>query len=393
MMRRPLLIGIIVVAAIAGTSVAAAQTDFSASITDPSNPMWQQMPGIGPNGLTPTTSLTFEQVLWILAQYENTRGSQQTAQTSIQQSVNTSTNVTTPTGSYSQTFNSPPLNAASCGLYHIGDTYVSPDGCNTCSCTENGPICTMRACAPTYPTFPGSTGGSTMPPQTTPIYTTPPAVSFSSCNGHPVGETYWADECHICTCTSSGAQCQVRHCSSIFVGDSTAPIDNGTTAPIDGTTINPVGSVSSIASSSCNGHLVGESYWADECHICTCTSNGAVCQERHCGSLIFGSTTTPSTVNGDTTTVPGSTTPPVSSPSSCNGHPVGVSYWADKCHICTCTSGGAVCQERHCGSLIFGSTTTPVNERPFLNGEPVYSINGGSAFMAPPNFQWFQPLK
>lgn len=37
----------------------------------------------------------------------------------------------------------------SCGGGHqIGDTYPSPDGCNTCSCTPNGSVCTLRACAP-----------------------------------------------------------------------------------------------------------------------------------------------------------------------------------------------------------------------------------------------------
>jgi hypothetical protein len=31
--------------------------------------------------------------------------------------------------------------------YDVGDTFPSPDGCNTCSCTAQGIACTERACA------------------------------------------------------------------------------------------------------------------------------------------------------------------------------------------------------------------------------------------------------
>ena len=34
------------------------------------------------------------------------------------------------------------------GGHQIGDSYRSPDGCNTCSCTRNGEICTLRYCSP-----------------------------------------------------------------------------------------------------------------------------------------------------------------------------------------------------------------------------------------------------
>lgn len=47
--------------------------------------------------------------------------------------------------------------AMECGNGHrIGDSYPSSDGCNTCSCTVNGEICTLRACAPTERTCYGS---------------------------------------------------------------------------------------------------------------------------------------------------------------------------------------------------------------------------------------------
>lgn len=35
-----------------------------------------------------------------------------------------------------------------CGNHFVGETYKSDDGCNTCSCTENGEACTKMACLP-----------------------------------------------------------------------------------------------------------------------------------------------------------------------------------------------------------------------------------------------------
>jgi hypothetical protein len=32
--------------------------------------------------------------------------------------------------------------------YQVGESFPSPDGCNTCTCTRNGAACTKRACAP-----------------------------------------------------------------------------------------------------------------------------------------------------------------------------------------------------------------------------------------------------
>jgi hypothetical protein len=34
------------------------------------------------------------------------------------------------------------------GGYNVGDTFPSPDGCNSCSCTADGIACTTKACAP-----------------------------------------------------------------------------------------------------------------------------------------------------------------------------------------------------------------------------------------------------
>lgn len=40
-------------------------------------------------------------------------------------------------------------NIALCsGGHRPGDSYPSPDGCNTCTCTTNGEACTLRYCGP-----------------------------------------------------------------------------------------------------------------------------------------------------------------------------------------------------------------------------------------------------
>lgn len=38
--------------------------------------------------------------------------------------------------------------AATATTYKVGDTFKSPDGCNDCSCSAQGIMCTQRACAP-----------------------------------------------------------------------------------------------------------------------------------------------------------------------------------------------------------------------------------------------------
>jgi hypothetical protein len=38
------------------------------------------------------------------------------------------------------------------GPYDVGDEFASPDGCNDCSCTRRGILCTVLACEPATPT-------------------------------------------------------------------------------------------------------------------------------------------------------------------------------------------------------------------------------------------------
>ncbi|HVW67013.1 MAG TPA: S-layer homology domain-containing protein [Candidatus Peribacteraceae bacterium] len=80
-----------------------------------------------------------------------------------------------------------------CGNGHqIGDTYPSPDGCNTCSCTVNGSVCTLRACQMSSAGNPGSSSASAF--DCSPYICADGAV-IASCtsDGHPL--EYFADPC------------------------------------------------------------------------------------------------------------------------------------------------------------------------------------------------------
>jgi hypothetical protein len=86
--------------------------------------------------------------------------------------------------------------ASSTSSYSVGDTFKSPDGCNDCSCTAQGIVCTLRACA----TPPPSTGTCTYD-----------GKSYAS------GATFpSSDGCNSCSCQSNGAVlCTERACAPI----------------------------------------------------------------------------------------------------------------------------------------------------------------------------------
>lgn len=50
-----------------------------------------------------------------------------------------------------------PSDDVSSTVYPVGQTFKSPDGCNDCSCSPNGIVCTVRACAKDPPASPPST--------------------------------------------------------------------------------------------------------------------------------------------------------------------------------------------------------------------------------------------
>ncbi|PIP65603.1 hypothetical protein COU77_02510 [Candidatus Peregrinibacteria bacterium CG10_big_fil_rev_8_21_14_0_10_49_16] len=63
------------------------------------------------------------------------------------------------------------------GQYHLGENFPAPDGCNNCTCTTYGVVCTKKACEEVL------------------------------CEGkYKVGETYRAaDGCNTCKCMANGA--------------------------------------------------------------------------------------------------------------------------------------------------------------------------------------------
>lgn len=103
------------------------------------------------------------------------------------------------------------------GGYEIGDSFKSPDGCNDCSCTAQGIVCTMRACPPGG----GGTGGSC-------VYdgkTYPEGAGFKSTDG-----------CNSCSCGAGGmvactemacapapSACVVTGCSGEICADTNQP--------------------------------------------------------------------------------------------------------------------------------------------------------------------------
>lgn len=79
------------------------------------------------------------------------------------------------------------------GTYNLGDTFKSPDGCNDCSCSAQGILCTLRACAPAPGGGTCSYNGKT--------YAT--GASFPS-----------SDNCNNCGCQADGnIICTERACA------------------------------------------------------------------------------------------------------------------------------------------------------------------------------------
>ncbi len=92
--------------------------------------------------------------------------------------------------------------------YGLGDTFKSPDGCNDCSCSTKGIMCTMRACDPnggggTSPGNPGNGGGQACTeeakqcPDGSYVGRTGPNCEFAPCPGGNGGTA----------CTAEAKQC------------------------------------------------------------------------------------------------------------------------------------------------------------------------------------------
>lgn len=79
------------------------------------------------------------------------------------------------------------------GPFKVGDTFKSTDGCNDCSCTAQGIVCTLLACAPAPGGGTCSYGGKTYGS----------GASFPSTDG-----------CNTCACQANGSVvCTLRACA------------------------------------------------------------------------------------------------------------------------------------------------------------------------------------
>jgi hypothetical protein len=114
------------------------------------------------------------------------------------------------------------------GAVQVGETVPSPDGCNTCSCTEQGFACTEMACAPppgnacTYDgksyakgaTFPSTDGCNTCSCTTNGVACTEMACAKTCVVGNKTyqdGDT-WAEACNSCGCSGGQVNCTAMAC-------------------------------------------------------------------------------------------------------------------------------------------------------------------------------------
>ena len=127
--------------------------------------------------------------------------------------------------------------------YEAGEIFSAPDGCNTCTCTDDGDVaCTEIACAP---------------PVGLPVE---PPLESCSYNGtaYETGESFPAgDGCNTCTCQNEQVICSAAACppageASCTVGDEVYP---------SGTSGIPAG---------------------DGCNTCSCSDGALACTEKAC---------------------------------------------------------------------------------------------------------------
>ncbi|WP_437282984.1 hypothetical protein WME90_21145 [Sorangium sp. So ce375] len=168
-----------------------------------------------------------------------------------------------------------PLGWTSCEYdgveYSPGDAFPSKDGCNSCSCTEDGDVaCTDMACISDC-----TWGGVTHAP----------GASF------PAG-----DGCNSCFCIENGdVACTLVECTGGCTYDGLGYMPGDSFPASDGCNTCTCGADGSVACTergcpeACTyggvAYEQGDSFPSlDGCNTCTCTAGGGVaCTERYCG--------------------------------------------------------------------------------------------------------------
>ncbi|WP_434044278.1 MULTISPECIES: hypothetical protein [Sorangium] len=155
--------------------------------------------------------------------------------------------------------------------YRPGDTFPDKDGCNGCSCTEDGDVaCTLMTCTQDC-VWKGVTHA--------------PGASF------PAG-----DGCNRCECSSDGSvACTEMACAGACTYDGYPYMPGESFPASDGCNTCTCGEDGSVACTEegcpegCTyggvEYQQGDSFGSlDGCNTCTCTPGGAVaCTERYCG--------------------------------------------------------------------------------------------------------------
>ena len=190
-------------------------------------------------------------------------------------------------------------------VYPAGAAVPSNDGCNTCSCQQDGQVaCTLRACGD--------------------------ASSDASSTCSYGGETYSSgatipalDGCNTCTCTANGVACTEKAC-----------LDSG-----------QPGSCTYAGTP----YLVGATFPAtDGCNTCSCSTAGVACTKVACldGGVADGGATGVCTPGQDQT---------------CNENPA-ISSLRGKCQpdrTCLCASGAPNPSTGRCPDVTTGCQISP----------------------------------
>jgi hypothetical protein len=141
-------------------------------------------------------------------------------------------------------------------LYQAGDSFLGPDGCNTCSCGSNGEIaCTERACIP-------PSDGGTGDARATDAATSDGGICRYGGVGYVEGQRFAADDgCNSCVCTSEGVECTLLECSPRTCAYGGRTYAFGSTFPA-----------------------------TDGCNSCSCHDGNVACTEKACsmGCLVDG---------------------------------------------------------------------------------------------------------
>jgi len=197
--------------------------------------------------------------------------------------------------------------------HRIDDSYIGPDGCNTCRCAKVGNLCTRKFCEPK-----------------TKMTSEANKCVDSRGNLHKTGESYThVDGCNTCVCKDFGGACTRKFCLKSTRG--------------------AVRSVCKDAAG--NGREEGDVWTAaDGCNTCRCGALGPLCTKIGC---LDKDTKHDNGMNHKDSDEPMIVDETGDSPCTVNGvtkFPGDSWLTEDSCNICECTGlGGKVeCTEESC---------------------------------------------